>query len=94
MRKKLHNPYSSSRKMTEDEIEIAQWRIAVTNRGEYKIEEIYSQEIWAEQADQKKFGGVFKKAVLSGELKDITLKMDGGYDILSSDGQLLYFVKY
>lgn len=93
MRGKPHKPFSSSRKMTEQELEIAQWRIDVTAPGEWKIDEIYGQEIWIEQPDKKVFGGVFKKAVVDKHLKHIRLKTVDGCEILSSDGQLLYIVK-
>lgn len=79
--------------MTKEEQEIAQWRINVTEPGEWKIDEIYGPENWAEQPDKKTFGGVFKKAVVNRDLKNIRLKIEDGNEILSSDSQLLYLVK-
>lgn len=89
---KPHKPTSSARAMTEEELEIAQWRIEQTDPGEWKIDEIYG-DVWADLSDGKAFGGVFKKAVMKRELQNIKLKIENGHEILASDRQLLYLVK-
>lgn len=93
MRGKLYTAHSKSRPMTEEELEIAQWRIDDTKSGEWKIEEIYSPKYWKDQPYKHAFGGVFKKAVTDRKLKNIRLKIEEGYEILSSDRQSLYLVK-
>lgn len=76
--------------LTEEEIEIAQWRVDVTKTGTWKINDIYA-EFWSAQDKKKDFGKNFKAAVEGGRIKRISsLKHDDGADLLSSDRQQLY----
>ena len=76
--------------LTDKEVEIAQWRVDVTDSGRWKIDEIYA-EYWKDQENKKIFGKKFKAAVEGGRLKRIkALKHADGADLLSSDRQQLY----
>ena len=77
--------------MTTEELEIAQWRIDVTDAGLKKIDEIYG-EYWSDQTDKKRFGKIFKKAVTTGRLKRVELFVENGREVLASDRQLQYVV--
>ena len=68
--------------MTGEELEVAQWRVDMTAPGRWKIDEIYG-EYWADQAQKKYFGKVFKKAVQSSRLKEIVLALEDGKELCS-----------
>lgn len=90
MASKKHYGSVSADDLTDKEIEIAQWRVDVTESGRWKIDEIYG-EFWAGQDQKQLFGKKFKAAVEGGRIKRITaLKHANGDARLSSDHQQLY----
>jgi len=80
---------AKSSELTPEELEIAQWRIDICPSGLWKIDEIYG-EYWSGQEDGKHFGKIFKSAVVDGLLKNISVHMIDGREILASDRQILY----
>ena len=90
MNEKQFNVAANASDLTAEEIEIAQWRVDITNTGTWKIDEIYG-ETWSGQDKKQDFGKKFKAAVEGGRLSRISvLKHDNGLDMLSSDRQQLY----
>lgn len=87
--KKMNVPSKAS-DLSDEEIDIAQWRVDVTKPGRWKIEEIYA-EYWEDQPNKKLFGKRFKAAVKGGRIKGVSaLKHDNGEAVLSGDHHQLY----
>lgn len=91
-----HDDYDRPAKagdLTAEEIEIAQWRIDVTEKGPKKIEEIYAK-YWEAQPTKKYFAKKFKAAVEGDRLKNIVvIKHSDDEDFLSTDRQIQYDLK-
>ncbi|WBH15283.1 hypothetical protein [Sphingomonas radiodurans] len=83
----------SSSVLTDEQVEIAQWRVQVTEDGDWKINDIYG-EYWEEQENKKVFAKHFKAAVDDGRVSGLkVIRHPDGSDKLSSDRQTVYRIE-